>query len=351
MSLFTKAGRLIALGAIFAAASGYGPACAQDAVADFYKGKQINLIVGTSPGGGYDLYGRLVSRYLGKYIPGNPKVIVSNMPGAASVVSLQYLYNVAPKDGTVIGAIYPSAIMEPLIGDRTKAKYDSARLKYIGSANSELYVCVVRTDTGVKTLDDFLAKDLVVGASAAGGSTRDFANLLKHVLGAKMRVVSGYPSSNEISLAVEKNEVQGVCGMGWSSVASARPQWIDGDVARIIGQEGLGSADALDRRGVATTLSRAKTEDQRRIMQLFYAPLKFGRPFVMAPEVPDARVNAIRVAFSRALKDPDLLAEANKMHIDVIETTGEDVQSLVADLYTTPAKIVAEARTIVGGGL
>ena len=152
---------------LFAAAS--AAFADESAVANFYKGKQVSIVIGTTPGGGYDLYGRLVARYIGKYIPGNPTVIVNNMPGAASVVALQHVYTVAPKDGTVIGAVYPQAIMEPLLGDRAKARYDVNELNFLGSANSELYVCVVRTDAGVATLDDFLSKGIILGASAAGG--------------------------------------------------------------------------------------------------------------------------------------------------------------------------------------
>jgi len=322
-----------------------------DAVANFYKGKQVNIIVGSSPGGGYDLYGRLVSRYIGKYIPGTPRVVVNNMPGAASVVALQNIYNIAPKDGTVIGAVYPGAIMEPLLGDRAKARYDVTKLNFIGSANSELYVCVVRTDTGVKTFDDFVTKGIVLGASAAGGSTRDFPNLLKSVLGAKFKIVSGYPGSNEISLAIEKNEVQGVCGIGWSSVASTRPQWIDGKDAKVIAQEGLNSSPVLDEKKVTMTISRAANEQQRQVMNMFYAPLEFGRPFVMAPGVPDDRVTAIRSAFVASLKDADLIAEAKKMHIEVDGLGGPEIQKLVAELFAAPPDAVAKARQIIGAGM
>lgn len=332
------------------ASSGFASAN-DDAVAAFYKGKQVNIIVGSSPGGGYDLYGRLVSRFIGKYIPGNPRVVVNNMPGAASVVALQNVYNIAPKDGTVIGAVYPGAIMEPLLGDRAKARYDVNKLNYIGSANSELYVCVTRTDTGVKTLDDFLTKGIIVGASAAGGSTRDFPNLLKSVLGAKFNIVSGYPGSNEISLAMEKNEVQGVCGIGWSSVASTRPQWIDGADAKIIAQEGLNSAPLLDEKKVEMTISRAADEQQRQVMKMFYAPLEFGRPFVMAPGVPDDRVAAVRTAFMASLKDTDLLGEAKKMNFEVSGLAGPEIQKLVAELFAASPDAVAKARQIISAGM
>ena len=326
------------------------PAASADesAVARFYKGKQVSVIIGTTPGGGYELYGRLVARYIGKYIPGNPTVIVNNMPGAASVVALQHVYTVAPKDGTVIGAVYPQAIMEPLLGDRAKARYDVNELSFLGSANSELYVCVVRTDAGVTTLDDFLSKGIILGASAAGGSTRDFPNMLKAVLGAKLTVVSGYAGSNEIMLAVERGEVQGTCGVGWSSVASARPDWVEGKGVKIIAQEGLTSAPELTKRNVEMDISRAADDNQRQLMNMFYAPLKFGRPFIMAPGIPPERLAAIRSAFNAALKDPDLLAEARKLRVDVDGLDAAEMQKLVDGLYKAPPEVVAKAREILG---
>jgi tripartite-type tricarboxylate transporter receptor subunit TctC len=324
---------------------------AGDDLAAFYKSRPITIVVGTSAGGGYDLYARLVARYLGKYVPGNPTVVVNNMPGAASIVATQYLYNVAPKDGTFIGAIYPGAIMEPLLGDAGRVRFDVQKLNYIGSANSELYVCAARTDTGVKTFDDFLSKDITVGASASGGSTRDFPNLLKQVLGAHLKIISGYPGSNEISLAIDKNEVQGVCGIGWSSVASSRPQWIDGPETRVIAQEGLSSSPELDKRGVAMAIASAKTDEQKQVMNLFYAPLRFGRPFVMGPDVPPERVKALAAAFAQAMQDPQLVADAKKMKIEVNAIGGDDVKRLVDQLYATPANVVSKAREIISSGM
>jgi tripartite-type tricarboxylate transporter receptor subunit TctC len=270
------------------------------------------------------------------------------MPGAASVVALQHVYTVAPKDGTVIGAVYPQAIMEPLLGDRAKARYNVNELSFLGSANSELYVCVVRTDAGVTTLDDFLSKGTILGASAAGGSTRDFPNLLKAVLGAKLTVVSGYAGSTEIMLAVERGEVQGTCGIGWSSVASTRPQWVEGQGVKIIAQEGLTSAPELNKRNVEMIVSRAADETQRQLMNMFYAPLKFGRPFVMAPGIPPERVAAIRSAFNAALKDPDLLAEAQKLRVDVDGLDATEMQKLVDGLFKAPPDVVSKAREILG---
>jgi tripartite-type tricarboxylate transporter receptor subunit TctC len=270
------------------------------------------------------------------------------MPGAASVVALQHVYTVAPKDGTVIGAVYPQAIMEPLLGDRAKARYNVSELSFLGSANSELYVCVVRTDAGVRSLDDFLSRGIILGASAAGGSTRDFPNMLNAVFGAKLTVVSGYAGSNEIMLAVERGEVQGTCGIGWSSVASTRPDWVEGKGVKVISQEGLTPAAELNKRNVELTVSRAADEKQRQLMNMFYAPLKFGRPFIMAPGVPPERLAAIRSAFDKALKDPELKAEAQKLRVDVDGINATEMQKLVDGLYKAPPDVVSKAREILG---
>ena len=183
------------------------PALAQDPVAAFYRGKTVTIVVGSSAGGGYDLYGRLISRYMSKHIPGNPQIIVQNMPGAASNVAAAHIYNVAPKDGTAIGAIFMGAVVEPLFGEQKRTTHDTSKFQYIGNANIDAYLCLVRTDAGVDTLADAYNKELIVGASSEGASTRDFPSMLKNLLGVKFRIVAGYPGTREINLAMEKGEV------------------------------------------------------------------------------------------------------------------------------------------------
>ena len=195
------------------------PAAAQDAVAQFYRGKQINLFVGSTPGGGYDTYARLLARRFGGYIPGNPTVVAQNMPGAGSNKLAGFMYSVAPKDGTAIGAIFSGAILQPLIGD-TPTQHDPSKFIYLGNANNAVFICLARADAPAKTFRDTLGQELIIGASNEGGSTRDFPAMLNNVLGAKLRIVTGYAGSNEIMLAIERNEVAGACGVGWSSVAA-----------------------------------------------------------------------------------------------------------------------------------
>jgi tripartite-type tricarboxylate transporter receptor subunit TctC len=321
---------------------------AQDSVASFYRGKTLNLIVGSSAGGGYDLYGRLIARFIGRYIPGNPVVVVSNMPGAGGIVLTQYVANAGPKDGTVLGAIFPGAIMEPLLGDKSKVKYDVTKLNFIGSANSDGYVCIVRADAPTKSFGDVFEKELILGASSGGGSTVDFPTMIVNLLGAKFRLVTGYPGSNEITLAMEKGEVQGTCGVGWSTITTGRPQWIRDGFARVLAQENLKPMPDIASLGAPLTMSFAKTEEQRRIMELVYAQPTFGRPYVLAPEVPAERVEALRRAFATVMADPDLLAEAKRINLDVVDPmSGAELQALVTRLLATPDDIVDKTKAAI----
>jgi tripartite-type tricarboxylate transporter receptor subunit TctC len=325
-----------------------GSATAQEGVANFYRGKTIQMIVGTSAGGGYDLYGRLVARYMGRYIPGSPNIVVSNMAGAASIVATQHIAIAAPKDGSVIGAIFPGALIEQLIGDKGKVRYDARKLTQIGSANSELYVCIVRSDAGVKSFEDFLKGNILIGASAAGGSTRDFPLLLTSVLGANFKVVSGYPGSTEILLAIEKGEVQGACGLGWSTVSVQRGQWLRNGFIKIVAQEGMLSNPELDKQGVPLAYSFAKTPEQQQVMQVHYEPLTFGRPFIAAPEVPADRVEALQAAFIKAMADPELRAEAERLKLDIAPAPGKEVAAIVRKIFALPSKAIEAARVAIG---
>lgn len=346
--LATRLCVIVSIFALATFAAAVGQVTAQESVAAFYRGKTVQLVIGSSAGGGYDLYGRLVSRYIGKYIPGNPTVVVSNMAGAASIVATQHIAVAAPKDGTIIGAIYPGAIMEPLLGDKGKIKYDARKLGFIGSANNELYVCIVRGDAGVKNFDEFLHGGILMGASAAGGSTRDFPALLMNTLGANFKIVSGYPGSSEILLAIEKGEVQGTCGIGWSTISVQRAQWVRDGLIKVVAQEGMKSDPELDRMNVPMALSYAKTPEIRQMMELCYGPLTFGRPFIVAPDTPPDRLAALRKAFMDAMNDPDLRAEARKMKLEVDPLPGAEVTTTVARMFETPVDVVQATREAIG---
>jgi tripartite-type tricarboxylate transporter receptor subunit TctC len=323
------------------------PAFAQNAVAQFYQGKQIRLIIGSSAGGGYDTYARLVARHMSKYIPGNPVIVPANMPGAASNTAAAHIYNVAPKDGTVIGALQTAAVLDPLFGDRARMQHDASKFVYLGSATIDYYICIARADAAVKAFPDLLTAELVIGASQPGTSTRDFPALLNSMVGTKYRIVSGYPGTREITLALEKGEVQGLCGFSWSSLTAQHPDWLSSGFIRVLAQEHDKGHPALNRMGVPLAVDFAKTPENRTIMELIYSSETFGRPYMMAPGVPAERVAAVRKAFIETLKDPEAVAEAQKIGLDLDPISGEELQALAEKIYATPAAIIERAKQAV----
>ena len=339
-----------AIGAALALTTLVGVAQAQDQMAAFYKGRNVSIIIGSSPGGGYDLYGRLISRYISRHIPGNPTIVVSNMPGAASNIAASHVYNVAPKDGTVIGALFMGAVVDPLFGDVKRQTHDMSKFNYIGNANSDAYVCLVRTDAPVKTFADAFDKELIMGASAEGASTRDFPALLRNLLGAKFKIVAGYPGTREINLALEKGEVQGACGETWSSVAATYPTWFKDNLVKPLVQESNVGYPQLDKMGVPLARDFAKTDEQKQLLELIYSQTTFGRPYVVAPGVPDDRVAMLRKAFMNTMHDPDLVAEAQRINLDIDPIAGEELQKIIAKLYATPQAMLDKAKAAIAFG-
>jgi tripartite-type tricarboxylate transporter receptor subunit TctC len=320
------------------------PVAAQDAVAQFYRGRTLTIVVGSSAGGGYDTYARMMARYFSKHMPGNPSVVPQNMPGAGSNLMSAYIANVAAKDGTMIGANFQGTVLEPLIGQNPSEKYDPSKLNYIGSANSDVYLCLARADAPVKTFADALTHELVLGASADGGSTRDFPVMLDNVLGTKFKIVNGYPGTREIGMAIENGEVQGQCGTAWSSLISTHPEWLRDHTVNILAQEETNGLAELNKQGVPRTVDFAQTPEQRQILELVYSQEVFARPFMVAAEVPQDRVEALRKAFMETWTDPDLRAEAKKINLDVAPISGADVQALIAKIYATPPAVIAKAK-------
>jgi tripartite-type tricarboxylate transporter receptor subunit TctC len=317
---------------------------ANEDVAAFYKGKTIRLIVGAAAGGGYDAYARLIARFMPKYIPGDPTIVPSNMPGGGGNIAAAFLYNLAPKDGTTFAAVLPGTITEQLLQSRESPKHDPAKLIYVGSANSEVNMCYVRADTGVKSLRDLQTQEVVIGASTEGGSTRDQPTVQKNLLGSKFKIVTGYPGTREIFLAIEKNEVSGICGIGLPSFMTIRPTWIQDGFMRIISQDNARGDPKITAAGVPLTVEFAKTPQDRKVMELIYSQQNFGRPYILPPGVPDDRVAALREAFIRALQDKELLAAAKTMKLDISPVSGTDLQKQIEEVYSTPTEIVERAR-------
>ena len=338
--------RLVALLVLALAAA--TPAAAQDQVAQFYKGRQITVIVGSSPGGGYDMYARLMARHIGKYIPGNPTVIVTNMPGAGSNTAVAHIYNVAPKDGTYIGAPQNSAIMDALfdasLGNARRLRHDASKLIQIGSATTDHYVCIARADAPIKSFKEVLTKEWLIGTSQPGTSTRDYPAMLNNTTGAKIRQVSGYPGTREITLAIEKNEVQGLCGFSWSSLNAQKPDWVKSGFIRVIVQEHDKGNPEINKMGVPLAVDFATSPENRKIMELIYSSETFGRPYLMAPDIPAERVAALRKAFMEAMNDRDLLAEAQKIGLAIDPIPGGELQDLAAKIFATPADFVEKVK-------
>jgi tripartite-type tricarboxylate transporter receptor subunit TctC len=324
------------------------PASAQDSVAQFYKGRQITIVVGSSAGGGYDIYARLLARRLPKHVPGNPTIVVTNMPGAGSNASAAYVYNVAPKDGTVIGAPQNSAIMDALfdvlLGNNRRLRHDATKFIYLGSATIDHYVCIARSDAPVKTFKQALTQELLIGASQPGTSTRDYPAMLNNMTGAKIKQVTGYPGTREITLAIEKNEVQGLCGFSWSSLNAQQPDWIKSGFIRVIVQEHDKGNPEITKMGVPLAVDFATSPENRKVMELIYSSETFGRPYFMAPGVPEDRVAALRKAFMETMKDPELLADAKKSRLAIDPISGADLQELSAKIFATPRPLVEKAK-------
>ena len=321
------------------------------AVAEFYKGRQVNLIVGSSAGGGYDTYTRLIARHIGRHIPGNPAILVANQPGAGGNVLANQLYGVGPKDGTAIGAPQSGVILEPLLGS-TPVKHDPSKFIYLGSANNDVYICLARADAPANTFAGVQEKEIILAASNAS-STADYAQILVNVVGAKFKIVTGYPGSREIALAIDKGEAHGACGLAWPSISVTQSDWFaDGPVKsrmRVLVQTHGQGHPELNAAGVPLAVSFAKTPEQKAILDLFFSQSAFGRPYLIPPDVPKDRAAALRKAFADTMADPEFKAEAKRMRLDVDTVPADEVQSTVARIYASRPELIARVKAALQG--
>jgi tripartite-type tricarboxylate transporter receptor subunit TctC len=320
------------------------PAQAQSP-AQFYSGKSIDLEIGYSVGGGYDLYARLVAQHLGEHIPGHPTIVPRNMEGAASLRLANYLYAAAPRDGTVIGAISRGAAFDPLL-NQNGAQFDASKFSWIGSANNEVSVCVALQSSGITSFNDVLSKPLTIGATGVGDDTYQFPALMNAELGTKFKMVTGYPGGNDITLAIERGEVQGRCGWSWSSIVETRLDWVTSKKIIVLVQMSLSKHPDLP--DVPLIMDLAKTDEQRQIFKLIFARQVMGRPFTAPPGVPADRLAVLRRAFADTMKDPAFLADAAKRKFEINPVDGEQVQALVREIYQTPAAVTKKAAAILG---
>jgi tripartite-type tricarboxylate transporter receptor subunit TctC len=319
------------------------PAQSQDANEQFFRGKTINIYVGSSAGGGYDTYARLLARHFGRHVPGQPTIVVQNMPGAGGNKAAGYIYSVAPKDGTAIGAISPGAILQPLLGD-VAVQHEPNKFIYLGSANNDVYHCFTRTDSPVKSFRDALEREVILGASNEGGTTRDLPAMMNNLAGAKFRIVTGYAGSKEITLAAERNEVQGACGIGWTGFTTLYPHWFEKKLVTMILQLSVKGHPELNAMKVPLATEFARTPEDRQAMELVLSQGVFGRPFMLPPGMPPERAEALRKAFMAAMNDPALISDAKKANLDVDPYAGSDLQNLIASLYALPRSTVEKAK-------
>jgi len=313
-------------------------------VADFYKGKTVEMLIGYSGGGGYDVYARLLARHIGRHIPGNPNVVPRNMPGAGSLVLANWLYNVAPKDGTAFGTVGRGTPFDPLLGIDA-AKFDSTRFTWIGSMNNEVSVCVSWHTSGVTKFEELLQKELVVGGTGPSADTDQFPRITNAVLGTKFKIVSGYPGGNDIGLAMERGEVQGRCGWSWSSVVAVRMDWFKKKTIHVLMQLALEKHDDLP--DVPLVVDLAKNDDDRQMLRLIFARQALGRPFLAPPDLPQDRAAALRTAFMNTMKDKAFLADAGKAKLEITPVTGDAVQKIMVDAARTSPQILKRAAEFI----
>lgn len=337
--------RIAALASAAAALSMLGAhSASSDPVAEFYKGKTFTILVGQEPGTGFDIYSRALARHFSRHVPGNPSVIVQNMTGASGVVAFNWLYNVAPKDGTVMGTSSQNVAVEGLFGN-TSAKYEATRFNWIGNMEESAAVCGVTPEANVTKFDDLLTRELVVGATGPTGPIGQSARALNGIAGTKLKITSGYKGTASIKLAMASGEVQGICGLPWSTIKSF---WKDElDAKRFLPIIQLSARRLSELGSIAHIDNYAKNDEAKQVVDLIFGQLALGRIYAAPPGIPAERVTALRAAFMSTMADKEFLADAEKTRIDIIPTTGDQVDALVKRFYAAPAPIVERARKII----
>jgi tripartite-type tricarboxylate transporter receptor subunit TctC len=335
------------------------PVAHADAVADFYKGKQLNLIVGYGPGGGYDIYARLLAKHFGRFVPGHPSVVVQNMPGAGSLRAVNYLYKIAPKDGTTIALFSRNMPLIGLLGGNANAQFDARKFTWLGSTSSFLndaYILIVRKDAPVKSIDEARRADLpplVLGGSAEGATGNDVPIILRDTIGLHVKQVVGYPDSTAIFLAIERGEVHGRT-VDLSSVKSVKPEWLTPDSGYRVLVQFARATRHPEFPDVPTARELAKNEAARALIELLELPYTLSRPFAAPPDVPAARAKALQQAFLAVQRDPQYLEEVARLRLDVSPISGDEVLRAIDRIASAPPELLEYVRKLLaetkGGG-
>jgi tripartite-type tricarboxylate transporter receptor subunit TctC len=321
-----------------------------DSVAEFYKGKTVTIITSTGAGGAYDLAARTLGRYLGKYLPGAPQFVVKNMPGGGHVVATNFMYTTAPKDGTYIATVNNAIPMIQVL-DGKGVRFDARKLAWIGSMGISNLLTVAWASSGVKTMADVFAREVTTGATGTGSGTYLYPTAMNMILGTKFKVVLGYSSSAEVDLAMTRGEVVARAGASYRSFLAERPEWIKDKLINPLVQVGGTRDPALP--DVPLMQDLGKTPEQQQLLRLISSSVAMGRPFLAPPETPPDRLAALRAAFDAVMKDPDFVAEAQRLELDLNPATGADVAKVALDTIDAPPDLVARAKAAIdptGGG-
>lgn len=340
--------RLVAT-AVLAVAAIAAPAAAQDP-ATFYKGRNVDILVASPPGGGFDAYARIIARHMVKHLPGPPNFVIKNMPGAGGRNATTFLADVAPRDGTVILANQPGALVEQILGDPKQIFYEPLKFHYIGSAEAFTSLCLMRTDSPVKSYAELHETEAVFGGDQIGSTTHDHTVMFAKLSKAKMKMISGYKGTSDLVLALQRKEIDGFCGYAWSSLFARSPDLITKGTARIVNQLGLAAHDAATKAGVPMALDFVKDPFDRRAMELFATVQEFGRPYLVHSAVPADRVAALRSAFDATMNDKEYIEEIDRAKLDNTPRTGQQVHELLRRVLEAPKDVQARARWAISPG-
>ncbi len=330
-------------GSVIAGAALMTPPAVAETSEDFYKGKRLRMVIGYSAGGGYDAYARILARFIGKHIPGQPSVVAQNMPGAGSLLATNWLYNVAPRDGSVIAAINRGIPFEPLVGGQG-IQFDPLQFGWVGSLGKEVNVTIAWHTSKTKNAQDLFTLGLVVGGTGSGADSAIYPALMNNLLGAKIKLIAGYPGGNDVNLALERGEVEGRPSPSWSSLRVARPDWVRD--RKIIPIWQLSLSKHRDLADVPLAIDFAKTPQDRQIMEFFFARQEMSRPFLTAPDVAAERLNALRNAFMATARDPEFVEATKDQDVELDPISGAEIDALLKRVFATPREVIERATQL-----
>ena len=322
---------------------GAQPSKAQTPVADFYRGKQVDLIIASSVGGGYDLLARVIAETMPNHIPGQPRMVPRNMVGAGGLTAANFIYNSAPKDGTAFVTVQNPIPFMPLFGE-PQARFDALKLNYVGSANSEVEVAFVWHTSKIQTLQDAIAQESTMATTGGGATSAFMASAMNTFVGTKFKIITGYPGTAEVTLAVERGEVDGHPSIFWTTLKATKPQWLANNQVRLLAQLALKKHPDLP--DLPLLLDFAKTAEDREALELIFAAQLPGRPYLAPPDLPADRLKSLQDAFMATMEDPAFLAQAKKRDLEIQPMTGPDVKAFITKTYQTPKAIVDRVNAV-----